>query len=301
MNNSDKKFLVIKWSVNSFERAYNDKLSEYCDVLSVPEVYDIHNTDKNEKKAQIRDFISKSEQNKPLSQYDKIIVFEDINIARALGSFLRSKEKVHLWFWNIYDFSSKDRIKLRLLKKNCSIWTFDEGQAKALGFNHNTLFYPEDSVMDGHPDDGYKYDLFFVGLNKGRKDILDKIDSICKRNGLNAKIVIVGEKDSDGNLIGPMEYHDVLDCIKNSRAVLEINRRDQVGLTTRSLEALYYGKPLITNNRKIFEKKYFGKDNACVLDINDPSGFIEFIKTATPCYSPDAYEYYSVRKWLERF
>ena len=297
----DKRFLVIKWDVNSFERAYNDKFSKYCDVLSISDIYDVHSTDKNEKKNQIKDFISRFEQTRLLSSYEKIIVFEDINIARAFGSYLDSKEKVHLWYWNIFDFSAKDKIKLQLLKKNCSIWTFDEGQAKSLGINHSPLFYLEDSMQNGIPSGEYKYDLFFVGLNKGRKEILGKIESICKDNGLRAKIVIVGEKDSDGNITPLMEYPDTVDAIRNSRVLLEINREDQVGLTTRALEALYYNKPLVTNNRKIFEKEYFGPENAYVLDINNPDGLVYFIKTASPFFSPEAYEYYSIAKWFERF
>ena len=98
-----------------------------------------------------------------------------------------------------------------------------------------------------------------------------------------------------------MEYPDVIDAIRNSRALLEINREDQVGLTARALESLYYNKPLITNNKKIYEKKYFDPENSYVLDLNDPDGLVNFIRNTSPVFSPDAYKYYSIAKWLERF
>lgn len=298
MTDPAKDILVIKWDTDSFERAYNDKLGEYADVLPVSQFYDVHCPDKKEKKRCIREAIERLDRERDLSHYGKIIIFEDLNLTWALAKYVPDSKRVHLWYWNIVDLCRKDKIKLQLVKKMCSAWTFDEGQAKELGLKLNTQFYIGEPYAG---DPGCDYDLFFVEQDKGRKELLDKISSFCGQNGLKAKIVITGGKDADGNVTGFMEYPDVIDCVRRSRAVLEIGREDQTGLTVRSLEALYFNKALVTNNKQIYEKKYFGKDNSYILDPEDTSGLAEFIRSSTPRYSPEAYDYYSVKSWLERF
>lgn len=297
---SEKDILVIKWDTDSFERAYNEKLGEYADVISISDIYDVNSKSKKEKKSRIRGFIRDFDREHVLSHYKKIIVFEDLNITWALSRYIENRKTVHLWYWNIIDPGFKDRIKLGLIRRMCSAWTFDEGQAKALGLKHNTQFYIGRSGDDGS-DDTFEYDLFFVGLDKGRKNVLDKISSACSANGLKAKIVIAGQTDEKGNTTDLMEYPEVVENIKKSRALLEIGRQDQTGLTVRSLEALFYNRLLVTNNSQIYGKKYFGPENAYILNPNKTDGLAEFIRSAKPEYSPDAYDYYSVKSWLERF
>ena len=298
---SEKDFLIIKWDVDSFERAYNERLCDFADVVSIPSIYDVHCSSKKEKKSRINESLRCLDHERPLSSYKKIIVFEDMNITWVLRRFVSNRKNICLWYWNLIDLGFKDRIKLQLIKRICSAWTFDEKQAKELGIRHNPQFYIGKPLPAIDSGEDYDQDLFFVGLNKGRKEILKRISDICAQNGLNAKIVIAGEKDSNGNITGPMDYSDVIGCIRKSRAILEIGREDQVGLTVRSLEALYFNKSLITNNKQIYEKKYFGPENSYIYDPGDPEGLAEFIRSSKPYYSSEAYEYYSVKAWLGRF
>lgn len=70
ITDSAKDILVVKWDIDSFERAYNDKLSEYTDVLPISQFYDVNCPDKKKKRS-IRESIELLGREKELSHYKK--------------------------------------------------------------------------------------------------------------------------------------------------------------------------------------------------------------------------------------
>ena len=68
ITDSAKDILVVKWDTDSFERAYNDKLSEYTDVLPISQFYDVNCPDKKKKRS-IRESIELLGREKELSHY----------------------------------------------------------------------------------------------------------------------------------------------------------------------------------------------------------------------------------------
>ena len=95
------------------------------------------------------------------------------------------------------------------------------------------------------------YDLSFIGRGKGREEILNKIEKIAKDNGLDIYMKYK-EKKITGN--DWMEYSEILNVVRKSNCILEVVQTKQTGITLRTLEAICYGKKLLTNNTSI--KKY---------------------------------------------
>lgn len=133
-------------------------------------------------------------------------------------------------------------------KKFDFIITTDSHDAK----KYNILFFP---LIYSKPRPAEKtdicYDLSFVGNDKGRGKLLSDINKKVKSSGLKTFVKCRGEERTSNKW---MKYSEVTDIVKKSNCILEIVQEGQTAITLRTLEAIYYGKKLLTNNADI--KKY---------------------------------------------
>ena len=90
----------------------------------------------------------------------------------------------------------------------------------------------------------------------------------------------------------------------NYECILDITSSNQVGMSLRPLEALFFSKKLITNNPSILNSKLYNKNNVYYFNTNSVLG--EDIKNflARPyddTYSEQLKSYYSFENWVKRF
>ncbi len=121
----------------------------------------------------------------------------------------------------------------------------------------------------------YSSDVFFIGEDKGRHDIivqccreLIKLDKKCvfmihgasKKDRVNMPGIIYLDK--------PLDYAEVVKWVNNSQALLEIVAFRNDFPTLRTLEALTYRKRLITTNISVEEQPYYSDKQINI--ISDP-------------------------------
>lgn len=66
-----------------------------------------------------------------------------------------------------------------------------------------------------------------------------------------------------------MQYEEYLKVVKRSRAVLDIVKKNNYGLTLRVLEALVAHKKLITNYMDIKKMEFYNESNIFLLEGED--------------------------------
>ncbi len=212
--------------------------------------------------------------------------------------YLRDKyplANIIFWYWNIV----KDPSVVPMLLKLCDeVYTFDEGDSARFGLKHHSQFYWTGGRGAVNP----KYDLLFVGRDKGRLSLLEDIYSRVASLGFRPYFYVV--KDcafSKSNIIDlkrtGLPYSELVRLICQSRAILDLSQEDQVGLTLRSLEAFFWGRKLITNNKTFKTHELY--DIADVLVIDDA---LEINKDFFTCkyYSADRknLDMYKFDSWL---
>lgn len=153
--------------------------------------------------------------------------------------------------------------------------SYDEGEAAKYGILHFTEF---ESKIDISMDKDYPlYDVLFVGAAKDRMGKLMDAYHKFTAAGLKCFYYLTGVPDEqripyEGIEYGDryMPYYEMLYKTVNSRCVLEINQEGAVGYTSRFLEAVIYGKKLITNNPSIKASKFYDERFiCCVNDIDE--------------------------------
>lgn len=234
-------------------------------------------------------------------------VYEDyyLNLIRDKTS----KSKEIFWLWNKIEYSYIYNLK----KFSKNIWTFDKKESEETKINYFPQFYwrrKEEIVRE-------KYDVYFVGQDKGRearvleiKESLDglkfKIKIILKKYTKEIfKYIFKNTEERKNYSLNNINYEEIVEDIKKSRAILELTKKKQAGLTLRALEALFYEKKLITDNENIKEYNFYNSDNIFILRQNEKidskkkKELENFLKTDLKVISKEIKKQYSIENWLE--
>lgn len=96
----------------------------------------------------------------------------------------------------------------------------------------------------------------------------------------------------------PLSRKDVLDAFGASKAIVDIERSIQSGLTMRSLETLGAQRKLLTTNAKIANYDFFDERNIAIIGRKRPVIPSDFLNTPFSPTPPAILEKYSIDSWL---
>ena len=211
----------------------------------------------------------------------------------------KNNKRIIVWYWNII---SNEEISPAWCKKiGVETWTFDDGDAKKYNLYYNNTYYFNLKIKPSIS----KYDIFYVGVEKkGRMSIINKIKKVCLENDLIANINIVKNPNYKSNdkikYVDNMDYEMVLENISKSKCILDINNQNQMGLTLRPLEALFFKKKLITNNFNIKNMDFYNPSNIFIIGVDSFDNIINFIKMPYIDIDKQIINKYTFDSWLKR-
>lgn len=143
-----------------------------------------------------------------------------------------------------------------------NVYTYNKNDAQRYNINFKMTMYQPTSITQTEST----FDLLFVGRDKGRgKQIQQFYSDISDKYKCFFRIMdYQGELGTD-KYIDYEEY--LLDMIK-SKAIMEVVTDEQEEISLRVLEALFYDKKLITNNRKFVNLDIYNimKKNVLIVD-----------------------------------
>lgn len=239
-----------------------------------------------------------------------IIICEGLKHKTWLFEYLLKQKsnncRLIMWHWNkIYKHEIDPNSELAL---ECEQWSFDPDDCKQYNMRLNTQYYIlADTVKAPIP----KWDLYFIGNNKGRLEKLIKIDRYCKENGLKTYFHVVADENEVENRVceelvfnKTISYEKNIENVINSKAILDVPIEGQHGLTLRVMEALYYRKKLVTFNPYVEKLSFYNKNNILICDdLSKIQLIYDFMQRpyidTKEC--EEARQYYSFVEWMNRF
>ena len=78
-------------------------------------------------------------------------------------------------------------------------------------------------------------------------------------------------------------------------------KNGQEGLTLRVLEALFYSKKLITNNKNIKKYDFYNPNNIFIWGVDDEKNLLNFINSDYITIEENILNRYSYDSWINRF
>ena len=200
--------------------------------------------------------------------YENIVLFDSILNIKIVEDIRKKfpKSRIIFWYWNSIDNIEQIKSIKWLKEKEIEIWSFDKKDCKEFNLNYNTQFYFEDK--DTVDKLQIQNRVYFIGLDKGRIEMIKKIANLFLKYNIEFLFEILKDNkkkysiEESKYLIKHMRsYKKVLKYVKESKGILEINSKNQSGLTLRAMESLFYSKKLISNNKelkKIFNQNFTG-------------------------------------------
>jgi len=152
------------------------------------------------------------------------------------------------------------------IPEKISISTYDAGDSKKFNIKlrENGNYFP---CYIGKKK-SKKYDVFFIGADKGRGDYILELERQMKILGMKTKFIIT----ADGMFSKRKTYYskrisylEVIEYDNESRSILNIVLPGQMGATLRDYESIFNEVKLITNNKNIKNFDFYDASNVFIL------------------------------------
>ncbi len=235
------------------------------------------------------------------NRYDEIILFDAVFLVPAIYKAKRRECKLHLWMWNIIEDYNVGWIQIA--KEFADVWTFDKGDADNYGLHFSNQFYFPQSTEEVLNQNSKS--VFFVGADKNRMKSLCYIADDLHSIGFQGDFYILpdankgySQKDKQYLLKDRMDDESVIDHVRKCAAVLDLVKEGQVGITVRTLEAVFYKKKVITNNIAVRNTDLYRFGNIYILG-KESVTLEDFLRKPFANYGQCILKKYTAKTWLK--
>lgn len=206
----------------------------------------------------------------------------------------------------IYDDGARNDPK-RYKDLGVEIYSFDRAQSIKDNLLFKHYYYGAAPLVKVDNNKQILQDIYFIGVDKGRLQLLKKLAKDFSQMGLSFKCQVVRDrhrryqKADEPFLSVPQKYEQIVQNIKQSIAVLDINASGQSGITLRPMEAMFFNKKLITNNRDVLKYDFYCSDNVFIIGVDELARLKEFLLSPVVPVPDSVKKKYSAEAWLEGF
>ncbi|AZA88399.1 lipopolysaccharide biosynthesis protein [Chryseobacterium shandongense] len=300
-----KKILFLSVSFFNYEKAITKRLSELgADV----DFYDERPSNSNFSKGIIRfnkrfyHLKIKEYYNRILDEirgkkYDFFLLIKgEATPAFFLDKIKVSNPKMEMIYYNFDPLKEYPELISHLTYFDKK-FTFEYNDSVKYNLNFRPLFYLDEYENPDNQIQPSQYDLVFIGsAHTDRYVVGEKVRTVA--DGLNlrsyfyyyamGRIAFRLKKMIDKNLkqfdiskvsFNKLNHQQIIDFYKKTKAVLDINKPFQNGLTIRTFEVLASGRKLITTNSDIRNYPFYNSDNILVIDRENIRLDMEFFET----------------------
>ena len=249
-------------------------------------------------------------------KYDYIFVIKSETITPDIIKKLREafpQAEVVLYLWDAVANIPEGKKKLPCYDR---VLTFDPNDAEKFHLKLRPLFFSKEFERKQNLKKQFKYDMAFIGTaHTIRPKIVNILTEQCKRQNrkcysflfLPNKVVYYynkllnrdyrNVKIEDINF-SPLSIDQINDVYNNTKCVLDIEHKNQNGLTMRTIELLGMQKKIITTNSKIINYDFYNPNNIYVIDKNNPYIEEEFWNSDYQPISEEIVNRYSLKSFI---
>lgn len=251
--------------------------------------------------------------------YDHVLIVRGEAVSLEMLRLLRQsqpKARLSLYLWDSMHYNPNAR---KLLEEFDHVFSFDRSDVEQ---NPNIQFLPlfygrefeRSAQWQGTPE----YDACFIGtIHTDRYKVLEKVIDSLQARGRKVYVFCYYPSKQLYRLrawIDPgfrrfgrkyvsftgMKLSEVVDRIAESRAVIDVNRPGQLGLTMRTIEAVGAQRKLITTNADVVNYDLYDPSGVLLVDRQNPVINDDFLYRDELPFDQTLREKYSVSAWIDR-
>lgn len=227
---------------------------------------------------------------KEIKDKSSVIIFDN-GYKTAMTKYIRKKNrkcKIIVFCWNTLN---EENCRIKDDNYIDEIYSFDLGDVGKYNLKFNNSFYTKDIILEKIEN---QWDLFFIGWNKNREKTINEIIKQCEIQNIKYNFKIIKDiKDY-------VKYDDYLQLLNKSKAVLDITKKGQRGITVRAMECLFLKKKLITDNKEIKKFDFYNRNNIFILGEDNIEEMRKFINTPFEDIKQEIIDKYDYKNWCLR-
>lgn len=243
-----------------------------------------------------------------LSKYiklDKIIIIHAEWLSPETLNFCKLKSNEMI----AYHYDGIQRIPsiINTFKYFDKIYSYDKKDAKKYNLNFITNYIYE-QIEDVSFNEEKK--AFNISSLDSRTPVLEKIAKVLENKNYPYEFMVVNLRQfnlytrkikTKIKYLNKMVSRDqVLEKIKRSDLIVDIQRPEQTGLTFRVFEALGYHKKLITTNKDIINYDFYNPNNILIIDPESIEISDDFLQTKYVEVPKHILKNYHVKTWVKK-
>lgn len=252
-----------------------------------------------------------------VKKYDFLLIIKGETVPDFfLKSFRKTQPQAKLIFYS-YDPVSEYPAVLKVLPFFSKIISFDRADARQYKMYFRPLFYNAMYASPVLTSASKKWDISFVGsAHTDRFLVGEQVALLAKKLKLRtffyyyapAEAVLLLKRILDPDLkkidlkkvrYEQLNHQEIADLYQRSKAVLDIQKPFQNGLTMRTFEVLASGTKLITTNKDVLHFPFYNANNIVVIDRENPVLEPSFFETPFQPLSEEEKFQMSLDCWLE--
>ncbi|WP_310992335.1 hypothetical protein [Aequorivita marina] len=239
-----------------------------------------------------------------LGKQDQVLVINPEVISIATHQKIKSFTNRYIAY--LYDSSKRNPIS-HLLNIDLfnEVFSFDSEDVATYNLKPltNYIYFDKKPLLDNRE---IKYDCFTITSIDERLAALNKISEYFREQQLVSRFLLVGKREPESlheDIIfsqDRMNQDELHENIAKSRAVLDLLRIDQTGISFRVFEAMGFQKKIITSNKYIQDFDFYNPENILIIDPENPLIPESFLKTAYVPIPQEVYRKYTLEGWVEK-
>lgn len=231
---------------------------------------------------------------------DLLIVFDsgikDAKILQRIEENNKDKRLI-FYYWNPVTTT----IHPKMIPEKYERWSYSPDDCRLYEMRYNSTFYFE-CFANKKVDFTDNTDICFIGKDKGRKKVLQKLKQMLEDAGLTTNFYITATHPRFQR-VGyqkKVSYKESLNITLGSTCILDYYSNPMAGLSLRAMESIFLGRKLITNNKTIKDYDFYHPDNIYMIE-NEQRSLHEFIETPMVEIDENIVKGYLFANWLGRF
>jgi len=250
---------------------------------------------KNLKKEYLNSFLIDSI--KKLGHQDVIFMIRPDLLSPKTLNFLKTQTQSLTAFY--YDSTRRFPKKIDIINYFDTVYSYDKLDVETYNLKFLTNY-----IFDERENVNFEQLFFNISTFDYRYQSMEELANYIDEKKWSKEILIYGSnglKSDSLTLIHEQISVDVVaDKINRSKIIIEIQRKEQIGLSFRVFEALGQRKKLITTNTDIVNYDFYHPQNILVIDeaaINIPE---DFVNSPYIPISDKVLDKYRLRNWTKK-
>ncbi len=232
-----------------------------------------------------------------LGKQDTIFIIRPDLLKKSTLDYLKSKtERLEAFY---YDSTRRFPDKVDIIRYFEKVYSYDKLDVEKYKLEFLTNYIFETSNETNHEN------IFFnISTHDYRYEAMEKLAKYVHEKKWKKEILVLGPDDLTSPYLTiihkQIPVDEVAKRIKKSKAIIEIQRKEQIGLSFRVFEALGHRKKLITTNKDIINYDFYNPKNILVIDEDNIAIPEAFVNTPYVDVDDSILNAYKIDNWVAK-